>query len=410
MCTDTPQPPAAPAGTPPNPPISVLFAMDAMHGGGAEKVLADLLKHLDREKIRPALFVFTRCGAYLENLPPDVPVFALFEDPERFRGPQRFLRLAARSIFIRAAKRLPALMRLAARRAGLPRNFEVGVSFCEGMNLLLLSGAPRRFRKKIAWVHTNMARHKYALGKADFSRAARAMDKIVFVAKSALAVFQEIFPEIPPRKLVQIYNPVDVDGIREKAGIDTAGKPPQNRPFQILAVGRLEEVKRFDRLLDAFKLVLGQSVDARLVILGSGGKLAALREHAHKAGVAGNVEFVPFLENPYERMARADILVSSSDYEGLPIVITEAMSLGLPVVATRTTGAGEILNARGGPYGILTDFTPESLAEGISAMRESRTLTRFRNSLDAARRGGFFPFGSSTAEIERLLLGLGSGA
>jgi hypothetical protein len=122
---------------------SVLFAIDALYGGGAEKVLIYILERLDREKFSIDLFLFTRCGEYVSKIPPDVNVIYLFDDVDK--SPHRIVRLFKRlwrSAAIRVLKVLPCAFAL----KPLPRAcYDIGVSFFEGMNLLLFTGAEKKF-------------------------------------------------------------------------------------------------------------------------------------------------------------------------------------------------------------------------------------------------------------------------
>jgi hypothetical protein len=117
---------------------TILFAIDSMAGGGAEKVLIALLKNLNREKFAIDLFLFVREGPNVKKIPEDVNVFYLFdsfEKPEnRFK---RFFRTKWRSILLRIIKKMPFIF---SWFVSLPRRYDVGVSFCEGLNLLLITG------------------------------------------------------------------------------------------------------------------------------------------------------------------------------------------------------------------------------------------------------------------------------
>ncbi|MES1940367.1 glycosyltransferase [Salinisphaera sp. T5B8] len=164
-----------------------------------------------------------------------------------------------------------------------------------------------------------------------------------------------------------IYNPVVSPAIAEQAASApnhawfTPGQPPV-----ILAAGRLTSAKRFDRLIRAFARVR-QTSQARLLILGEGRDRRALQALAREQGVAGDVAMPGFADNPYAFMAQAAVFVLSSDYEGLPTVLIEALACGATVVATDCpSGPREILD--GGRYGALVACEDEAgLASAISA-------------------------------------------
>jgi glycosyltransferase involved in cell wall biosynthesis len=111
----------------------------------------------------------------------------------------------------------------------------------------------------------------------------------------------------------------------------------------ILGVGRLNEQKDFQTLLRAFANVLKKR-HAYLVILGEGEERSSLEVLSEELNVAHRVHMPGFVRNPYKYMARSDVFVLSSKFEGFGNVIVEAMACGCPVVST---------NCRSGPTEIL---------------------------------------------------------
>jgi glycosyltransferase involved in cell wall biosynthesis len=115
----------------------------------------------------------------------------------------------------------------------------------------------------------------------------------------------------------------------------------------ILSVGELGHRKDYETLMQAFALVR-RRLPCRLVILGRGRRREALLTLAGELGVSGDVDLPGFQPNPYAFMARADLFVLSSRWEGMPVVLVEALALHRPVVATDCpSGPREILSGSG---------------------------------------------------------------
>ncbi len=142
----------------------------------------------------------------------------------------------------------------------------------------------------------------------------------------------------------------------------TARGTEQSRTF--VTAGRLSPEKNFPRLIRAFDAVHKRYPDTRLVILGDGPLRESLEELVAKLGLAGVVLLPGHLSNPYSVMAQSDCFAMSSDYEGQPMVLLEALILGVPVVTTRFASVGGALPEG---CGLIVDPSVEALAEGMAA-------------------------------------------
>ncbi len=177
---------------------------------------------------------------------------------------------------------------------------------------------------------------------------------------------------LPAEQIKVIYNPVMVDEIRR-----AAGERPDHEWFEsvgppvVLAAGRLTRAKDYPTLIRAFA-TLRQSRSARLIILGEGDDRPSLERMVRSLGIEADTAMPGFTSNPYAFMANSTVFVSSSRWEGLSVVLAEAMVCGVPIVATDCqNGPGEIL--AGGRYGRLVPVEDhKALAE---AMREALDMT-----------------------------------
>ncbi len=148
-------------------------------------------------------------------------------------------------------------------------------------------------------------------------------------------------------------------------------------PPVIVGAGRLQHQKDFPTLIHAFAQVRKRR-PCRLVILGEGNGRARLQALIAALGIAADVDLPGFRTNPYPFLARADLFVLSSRWEGSPNVLTEAMALGTPVVATDCpSGPHELLD--GGRYGPLVPVgdaqaMARAMAETLDHPPPSETL------------------------------------
>jgi glycosyltransferase involved in cell wall biosynthesis len=160
----------------------------------------------------------------------------------------------------------------------------------------------------------------------------------------------------------------------------------------VLAAGRLERQKDFPTLLRAFALLRAER-PVRLVVLGEGAWRERLAALAATLGVAADVDLPGFQPNPYPFLARTRVFALSSRWEGSPNVLTEAMALGTPVVATDCpSGPREILaDGRYGPLVPMGDAPAlaAALARALDEPLPSAVLkgaVRDYSAIESARR------------------------
>jgi len=195
----------------------------------------------------------------------------------------------------------------------------------------------------------------------------RRADAIVAVSEGVAADVTAT-ARVPREQVRVVRNPVVTPELFREA------EAPVDHPWLadsavpvVMGIGRLTRQKDFPTLIRAFAVVRRQR-PLRLIILGEGRDRAALEQLAEREGVGADVALPGFQANPYAWLARARLFVLSSAWEGSPNALTEAMALGVQVVATDCrSGPRELLDA--GRYGPLV---PVGDAEALAgAMREA---------------------------------------
>ena len=189
-------------------------------------------------------------------------------------------------------------------------------------------------------------------------------DALVAVGDDVARDLEQTIPGIAAR-VHTIHNPIipdDLDALQAEPAphpwFEDGGAPV------VISCGRLEAQKDFSTLLRAFSLAREKTA-ARLVLIGDGRERDALQDLAASLGIERDVVFLGRIENPFAAMARADLFVLSSVWEGLPNVLVEAMACGCAVVSTDAPGgARDVL--RNGTLGPLTPpGDPHALAAAI---------------------------------------------
>jgi len=198
---------------------------------------------------------------------------------------------------------------------------------------------------------------------------------VVFVSEAAKNDFL-LVTKLDPNHVNVIYNPVVTPELIDKARESLQhpwfelGEPPV-----FLAIGRLTKEKDFTTLINAFTQVR-KELRARLIILGEGKMRQQLENIVMKFNVEDDVCLPGFVKNPYAYMSRAKVFVLSSETEGLPTVLIEALAIGISVVSTDCpSGPAEILNH--GEYGLLVPVGDvKSLANAMLVSLQSEVVDR----------------------------------
>lgn len=231
----------------------------------------------------------------------------------------------------------------------------------------------RLFLREASTVNTEIMSFK---GKAVIrlmSSAYQEAEGIVAISAGVKKTLLE-YVAVEPHRIHVIYNPVIHDAMYALA------KEPVEHPWfgaerpgkLIVAAGRLTAAKDYPTLIRAFARI--QS-DAKLVILGQGSERAMLEDLIRTLGLEARVSMPGFAKNPFAFMARADLFVLSSAWEGLGNVLIQAMALQVPVIATRCPGGPtEILEQ--GRWGRLVDVGDvQALAAAMEAALQQEEKT-----------------------------------
>jgi glycosyltransferase involved in cell wall biosynthesis len=334
---------------------TILFVIPSLEGGGAEKVLIEIITRLSPETYRLVLVMFKAKGRFLSKIPSNVNVYDLHK-----KNKYSFSKIIFRLCII--LKKI---------------NPNIVISFMPYANLIAMisrilapSGA-----KYILTFHNCLTREsekepfhqlKYFLYKKLFIRS----NLIICVSKGVKNDLMSKLRIQSDQKMRVIYNPIDIDRIGFLK--DNKLEDYASTKF-ILAVGRLEIQKGYEYLLKAYGLIHSK-IEEILIILGIGDEEQNLRELARQLGIQEKVVFLGFQENPYKYMKNASALVLSSLWEGFGNVIVEAMACGTPVISTDCpSGPNEIID--NGVNGILVPIADEnSLANAIIDLLRNQKL------------------------------------
>ncbi|MFF5112790.1 glycosyltransferase family 4 protein [Streptosporangium sp. NPDC000509] len=213
---------------------------------------------------------------------------------------------------------------------------------------------------RVAQEHMNLATHPAAVRSA-IARHYGGLDAVAVLTGTDRKEYQELLPDTPVVRIPNAVGPVR--------------QPPAEREGRLaVAAGRLVGQKGFDLLIPAFRQVVDRHPDWRLRIYGTGPKKDRLRELLKEHALGDNVTLMGRTEHLDEELAKASFYVLSSRFEGLPMVMIEAMAQALPVVAFDCpTGPADVLTP--GVDGLLVPPKDvDALAAAMVRLIEDREL------------------------------------
>ena len=337
----------------------VLFLIPSLRGGGAERVITTLLRHLDRSGFKLALAaVDAREAVFLNEVPADVEFIDLRCRRVRYALPKIVAMIWKRRPDVVFSTLVHLNLVLAMLRPLLPRHLRYIARETNVVSQALVGyRSPGHWR----WMYRRFyGNHDVVVCQSQYM-----LDDLV--ANYAF----------PKERIVLIHNPVDVESIRRLAAEtchdSVLASEKDSDSVQLIAAGRLVNQKGFDMLIDAMTLLH----DARiwLTILGEGPLRACLERLTLIKGVADRVRFAGFQANPYAWFARADAFVLSSRYEGFPNVILEALACGVPVIATPAPGGTREILDHIPQCVVAEEISSHALADAIGEwLKGSRAL------------------------------------
>ena len=321
--------------------IKILCVTGSFKFGGGQRQLTNILKLLDRERFEVAVCTFRKEGAYLSEVPSDVCIYELATRNHR-------------------GNLLPHVWQL--RDLIQREKPDVLYSHLAGSNV------------KLGLAHMTLRRSSHpnlivsvANNPQHYSRRRRHLMKMLYPRATAICPVSAgmkdalILAGYPKEKMHFIPNAVDTAYVRKLAD------QPLDHPWLktgnpiLVSVSRLVPQKAYQNLLLSFRQI-AESVPSYLWIIGDGPERGKLESLSQELKLEEHVEFLGFQPNPFKYMARADLFVLSSLWEGLASVLVEAGALGLPIVASRAPyGTEEVV--QDGENGFLV---PVQDIDGIS--------------------------------------------
>ena len=335
----------------------IFFLIESLSGGGAEKVLTVLLKHIDKTRFDVTLCTVVEIGVYMDEVKKYVSCTSILGNPNRktFLG-KIWYRFKYKCVY----NWLPLKW---VYRLFIPQGNDVEVAFVEGFATKLMAASSNKQAKKLAWVHTDLINNHWIesiyRNITEEQLSYQKYDQIIGVSKQVTNSVQHLYHL---KNVITCYNPIESDVILKQAE-ENLSLPLKKESLRLVSVGRFVPQKAFDRLLRVVNRLYKEGFSMELWLLGDGEQRSLLEQYIRDKNLETIVTLWGFQANPYPYLQQSDLFVCSSVSEGYSTAVTEALIIGLPVVTTACSGMDELLD--NGTYGIITTNDEGALYEGV---------------------------------------------
>lgn len=367
----------------------ILFLIHDLGQGGAEKVLVNLVNHMDYSKFDITVMTLFDCGENKQFLRPEITY--KYWKKKMFPGNSHFMKLFN-------PEQLHKII--------IKEKYDIEIAYLEGPCARVVSGCTNPEVRLVSWIHIEQKNEKAAVASFRSIREAKRcygkFNEIISVSQDVQKSFQNaLYLRV---KNEVLYNTVNSEKIRQRAKEKTETVIFKETETKLVAVGKLLHNKGFDRLLRIIKHLLEEKYKVHLYILGDGPMRTQLEKYIADNHMEQYVELLGYQLNPYKYMAKCDLFVCASYAEGFSTATTEALILGIPVCTVNVAGMKEMLGENN-EYGIIVQNDEKALYEKIKLLVARKDLLEHYKK-QAEKRGIMFSIEKTVAEVERMLLSL----
>jgi len=365
----------------------ILFVIERLGAGGAEKALSNLLNSMDYDKYEIDLQLFSNSGINLQHLPQNISILPpLFEmsgknDIEQalfYLKKGELLFLARKTLFLAFARiryrknaRVIAYFNWKASRAIVKekndKQYDIAVAYMHGAPTYYVRDCVLAGRK-ICWVHNDYAAMQKVPQEREYFED---FDAVATISETCVRSLQQYFPKLNNVMLVRNMN--CPEKIRE---LSQAFYPDEfedcDDTILILSIGRCTHQKGFDMAIESAAKLKTKGVPFKWFVIGDGEFLEKYRNDAELCGVSDVIRFLGLRTNPYPYMLHANIYAQTSRFEGKSIAIDEAKILCKPILCTAFRSVEDQLN--NWENALIVPISTEGISDGLTTLCEYASL------------------------------------
>ncbi|MBD1378856.1 glycosyltransferase [Metabacillus arenae] len=351
---------------------SILFVIDSLTIGGAEKSLVSLLNLIDSTKYEIDLLLIKRGGDLEKYIPSNINILPI---PKYFSAiDNKFTLINVKNLYYRLKTSLSLRVSNYKKQvlhseqivyksiekiiSPLNKRYDVAIAYSQGMPTYLVANKVIA-SKKLAWINTDYVNTLY---DKDFDyKSYSKINKMIAVSNHTKISVSQLRKEYE-KKVELILDIVDPTLI-SKMSIEDDAKEFDKSLVNILTVGRLVTAKGYEKAIEVAKLLKNSGYKFRWFGIGEGPEREDLQKLIEEYKLKENFILLGKKLNPYIYMKNCDIYVQTSIKEGFGLTVSEAKILKRPIVCTRFPTAKEIINHE--VDGLIVDHDIECIFKGV---------------------------------------------
>ncbi|MDB8558406.1 glycosyltransferase [Turicibacter sanguinis] len=365
----------------------ILFVMNNLNCGGAEKALVSLLNEIDFELYEVDLFLFKKEGIFLSLVPSQVKIIEPFKEYEYFDMPikiackqlikQKKYTLLFSRIWFGKTMRGENVGTIAEQKCwkfvkksfkSLDKQYDLAVGYLE-KNPIYFCIDFVKANKKIGFIHNDYKKLK--LDKILDYPYLEKLDYIFTVSSTCVEILHQIFPEFK-EKCKLMHNILPIKLIQELSNREFEKNILKDSCINIVSVGRLAPQKGYELSVQACSILRDRGYSINWVVIGEGLERDNLERLIQEHNIQNTMHLIGIKENPYPYIKMCDIFVQTSLFEGKSIAIDEAKVLEKAIVATNfPTVYDQLIDKK---TGMICEMNPNSVANKIEELINNRLL------------------------------------
>ena len=374
----------------------VLFVINSLGCGGAEKSLVSMLSAFDYEKYEVYLQMFRLEGMFLKLLPEEVHVLPELEYMN-FCGKSFVQQLKnPKLLFVKLKTSLGLRFNSKTKKMHdaqcywkyantafdqMTDNFDMAIAWGQG-NPTHFVCEKVNAKRKIAFINVNYeaAGHNKNFDAPFYEK----YDHIVAVSEELRKLTISVYPQMSD-KIVTMYDINNANLIRKMAEIENPFRNLKQK-IKIVTVGRLVEQKGYDLLTVACKYLKNEGIKFVWYIVGEGPERKNIEKDIQEIGLEDCLFLQGEKDNPYSYMKNADVYVQTSRFEGYCLTLAEARILNVPIVSTNFDVVyNQLENEKNG---LVVEMTGEFIAEGVlRIIRDEALREKIVHNLEKEKKG-----------------------